>query len=176
MRQSIICISSDLAKTEKLVQSLKNAGFTSDDISVLMPDIYGAQELGYELHSKAPEGVSAGASAGAIVGGALGYLAGVGAILIPGAGPFIVAGPMVAALSGVAIGGTVGGVSGGLVGFGIPEYEAKKYERKVRSGSTLIAVHVDTEKDARTAEETLKNAGAVNIHRTSENDARKKSA
>src|ERR1700757_4264678 len=116
---------------EKGVDALKTAGFRSTDISVLFPENVGTKDFAHEKSTKAPEGASAGAGTGAIVGGALGWLAGIGALAIPGVGPFIAAGPIVAALAGVGLGGTVGGITGALIGLGIPEYEAKRYEGRV---------------------------------------------
>jgi len=176
MTQAVICIAATTAEAERIVEGLKNANFTTDDISLLMPDRFGAEELGYEKHSKAPEGMTTGLSTGAILGGALGYLAGIGALSIPGLGPLIAAGPLVAAMGGLMVGGALGGVSGGLIGLGIPEYEAKKYERKIRSGSTLIAVHVETAKEAKLAEDVFRLVGGTDIHRTGEESLKKKSA
>lgn len=176
MHQAVICVASNGDEAEKLVDMLKKAGFGAEDISLLMPDPFGAQELGYESHTKAPEGISTGVTTGALLGGVLGYLAGIGAIIIPGAGPLIAAGPLMVALSAAAVGGAVGGVSGGLIGMGIPEYEAKKFERRVQIGNTLIAVHCDTSREAQSAEDIFKSCGAKDIHRCSEDVRRKKAA
>src|SRR5262249_60787867 len=126
---------------EGIVQGLRASGFSRDDVSVLFPDTTGRRDLAHEGASKAPEGAAAGGSAGVVVGGALGWLAGVGALAIPGLGPFIAAGPIMAALAGAGVGGTVGGLVGALVGMGIPEYEAKRYEGRIRSGGILLSVH-----------------------------------
>ena len=176
MRQSVLCTTSDVMEAEQLVKFLKSAGFTTDNISVLMPDRFGAEELGYEMHSKAPEGISVGVSMGSAIGAALGYLVGIGALWLPGSLPFFSAGPLVAALSGVAVGGAIGGVGGGLIGLRIPEYEVKKYERKPRSGSTLIAVHTDTHQEAQVAEGVLRAIGASDMHRTGEEHIKKEQA
>src|SRR5882672_5007581 len=125
------------ASVESAVDALRAAGFRSTDISVLFPENVGTKDFAHEKGTKAPEGASAGAGTGAVVGGALGWLAGIGALAIPGVGPFIAAGPIVAALAGVGLGGTVGGITGALIGLGIPEYEAKRYEGRVMSGGIL---------------------------------------
>src|SRR5471030_353288 len=131
MKQAVICIVPTESQAENIVDSLRVAGFFPSDISILMPDTTGVRDMGHEKHSKAPEGTSTGAGAGAIVGGALGWLAGIGALAIPGVGPFVAAGPIMAALSGAAIGAAGGGLTGGLIGLGMPEYEAKQYEGKL---------------------------------------------
>jgi hypothetical protein len=141
-----------MAKTDaqavRIATRLKAAGFTPSDISILAPDRAGLRDLGTDNSTKAPEGAATGAGTGAILGGALGWLAGVGALAIPGLGPLIAAGPILAALSGAAVGGTVGGLTGALVGLGIPEYEAKQYEEKLRGGNILMSVHVDDSEEA----------------------------
>src|SRR3954471_10439887 len=129
---------------ENALNELKQAGFRHEDISVLFPENLGSKELTTVKASKAPEGVAAGASSGAVVGGALGWLAGIGALAIPGIGPFIAAGPIVAALAGLGVGGTLGGLIGALVGMGIPEYEAKRYEGRIKQGGILLSVHCDS--------------------------------
>src|SRR5258706_4686024 len=128
---AVFGIYSTRRQVENAVDELKAAGFRSTDISVLFPENVGTKDFAHEKGSKAPEGASAGAGTGAVVGGALGWLAGIGALAIPGVGPFIAAGPIVAALAGVGLGGTVGGITGALIGLGIPEYEAKRYEGRV---------------------------------------------
>ncbi len=143
--------------------ALKGAGFRPDDISALLPDRSGTRDFAHENNTKAPEGAVVGASAGSILGGTLGVLAGVGALAIPGVGPLIAAGPILAALSGMAAGGAVGGLAGGLVGLGIPEVEAKQYEGKLQSGNILMSVHVD-DNDWRTkAKDVLTALGATDI-------------
>lgn len=168
MKQAVICLFPLESQAESAVDALRTEGFLNSDISVLMPDQAGIRDLGHEKHSKAPEGTATGAATGALVGGALGWLAGIGALAIPGAGPFIAAGPIMAALSGVAVGGTVGGIAGGLMGLGMPEYEAKQYESKLRDGNILLSVHTEDGDQAKRAEEVLKQCGGLDVKRTSE--------
>ena len=168
MSQAVICIVGTELEAGQVVDSLKAAGFTSADVSALLPDKNATKDMGHEKHSKAPEGTSVGASTGAVLGGTLGWLAGIGALAIPGMGPFIAAGPIMALLSGAAIGGSVGGVSGGLIGLGIPEIEAKQYENKLRDGNILLSVHTENGDEAKKAEEIFKAAGARDIHRVHE--------
>ena len=130
-------------QAETVLNELKGAGFSNNDISVLVPDTMGSHDLATDKATKAPEGTATGATTGGILGGALGWLAGIGALAIPGLGPFIAAGPIMGALSGAAAGATAGGLTGALVGLGIPEYEAKQYEAKVKGGNILISVHTD---------------------------------
>src|SRR6478736_5527368 len=129
------------AQAEQLVQDLQTAGFAASEISVLLPDNEGKHDIGHVKATKAHEGATTGAATGAVAGGVLGLLAGIGALAIPGVGPFIAAGPIMAALSGAAVGGTTGGLVGGLIGLGIPEIEAKRYENKLKTGNYLLAVH-----------------------------------
>jgi uncharacterized protein YcfJ len=142
MSKSILCIVPDIIDAELIVRDLQEAGFANDDISVLMPDRTGTRDFAHEHGTKAPEGAVTGASAGGVVGGAVGWLAGIGSLAIPGLGPFIAAGPILAALSGAAVGAAVGGVTGALIGLGVPEYEAKQYEGKLKEGNILVSVHV----------------------------------
>ncbi|RYZ63261.1 MAG: DUF3341 domain-containing protein, partial [Proteobacteria bacterium] len=128
MKKSVVCIVPDRSKAELIVDQLKAAGFSDNDLSVLFPDQQGTRDFAHEHNTKAPEGAVAGVSAGGALGGTLGLLAGIGALAIPGLGPFIAAGPLVAALSGAAVGAAAGGLTGALVGMGIPEIEAKAYE------------------------------------------------
>jgi hypothetical protein len=130
---------------------------------VLMPDTGGTRDVGHIKATKAPEGATTGATTGGVTGGILGLLAGVGALAIPGLGPFIAAGPIMAALSGAAVGAAGGGVIGGLVGLGIPEIEAKRYDEKLKKGNYLVAVHTDESEDVDRAEEIFKAAGAEDI-------------
>ena len=153
---------------EVAVQILKNRGFNSEDISVLMPSQEGTQNFAHEKSTKAPEGATAGDTTGAILGGGLGWLVGIGSLAIPGVGPFIAAGPIMAALAGAGVGGAVGGITGALVGMGIPEYEAKRYEGYVKKGGILLSVHVDDSEYRRRAEEILKTSGARDISTTGE--------
>lgn len=155
-------------QVENAVDELKAQGFRNTDISVLLPENVGTKDFAHEKATKAPEGVATGATSGAVIGGTLGWLAGIGALAIPGVGPLIAAGPIIAALTGVGVGGAVGGVTGGLVGLGIPEYEAKRYEGRIRSGSILLSVHADDSRWIDKGEQILKNTGAQDISSTSE--------
>lgn len=148
---------------ENGVDALKAAGFRSTDISVLFPENVGTKEFAHEKGTKAPEGAATGAGTGAVIGGGLGWLAGIGALAIPGLGPFIAAGPIVAALAGVGVGGAVGGVTGALIGLGIPEYEAKRYEGRVKDGGILLSVHSDSSEWTKRAKEILEHTGAQDI-------------
>ena len=131
-------------QAELAVDRIMAAGFSNNDISVLLPDTQNTREFAHEKNTKAPEGTTTGVTTGGVVGGALGLLAGIGALAIPGVGPFIAAGPIMAALAGLGVGGAVGGLIGALVGMGIPEYEAKRYEGRVKAGGVLLSVHCDT--------------------------------
>ena len=148
MAYCVYALATSDAQAIRIANRLKSSGFTPSDISILAPDRSGVRELGHENATKAPEGAAAGAGTGAILGGALGWLAGIGALAIPGVGPLIAAGPILAALSGAAVGGTVGGLTGALVGLGIPEYEAQQYEARLRQGNILMCVHVDDSEEA----------------------------
>ncbi len=156
---------------ESAVDFLLGAGFSSGDISVLLPDRRSSREFAHQKETKAPEGLAAGVTAGGVIGGTLGVLAGVGALAVPGLGPFIAAGPIVAGLAGVGAGGAVGGLMGALIGMGIPEYEAKRYEGRVRGGGTLLSVHCDTAQQVRTAKAVLKETGAMDIASAGESAA-----
>src|SRR5664279_4381543 len=140
-KTSVFCITKSHSQAEQIVERLQTSGFPVSEISVLLPDTEGKHDIGHVKATKAPEGATTGAVAGGVTGGVLGLLAGIGALAIPGVGPFIAAGPIMAALSGAAIGGTTGGIVGVLVGLGIPEIEAKRYEEKLKSGNYLISVH-----------------------------------
>jgi len=168
MSQAVICIVPTEVEADRIVDSLRTAGFTNNNISVLMPDKTTTKDLGHEKHTKAPEGASAGAASGLVLGGALGWLAGIGALAIPGVGPFIAAGPIMAMLSGAAIGGAAGGTTGGLIGLGIPEYEAKQYEGKLRDGNILLSVHTENGDEAKRVEEIYKANNAHDIKRAGE--------
>ena len=148
MASCVYALATSDEQAVRIANRLRNCGFSASDISILTPDRAGMRDLGHENSTKAPEGAAAGAGAGAILGGALGWLAGVGALAIPGVGPLIAAGPILATLSGLAAGGTVGGLTGALVGTGIPEYEAQAYEGKLRDGNILMCVHVDDSEEA----------------------------
>ncbi len=158
----------DQTTVAEAVDALKRAGFRNTDISVLFPENLGSKDFGHEKHTKAPEGAVAGASSGAIIGGALGWLAGIGALAIPGIGPFVAAGPILAMLSGIGVGGTVGGFTGALIGVGIPEYEAKRYEGRIRNGGILLSVHCDNSDWAKRSKEILEQTGASDIATSSE--------
>src|ERR1700720_2618704 len=150
-------------QAEAAVQSLTTAGFSNQDISVLFPDKQTRKEFAHEKNTKAPEGATTGAVSGGAIGGTLGLLAGIGALAIPGLGPFIAAGPIMGALAGLGVGGAVGGLIGALVGMGIPEYEAKRYEGRVKAGGVLFSVHCGTPGQITRAKELLKETGAEDI-------------
>lgn len=174
MNHSVIGIVHTRVEAENLVGDLKSNGFIENDISVLLPDKEGTQDFAHDNSTKAPEGAVTGASTGGIVGGALGLAAGLGALAIPGVGPLIAAGPIMAALSGAAVGATVGGIGGALIGMGIPEYEAKMYEGKVRDGNILLAVNCVDGDQVKRAEELFKVANASDIHSVNEASPKKK--
>src|SRR5499426_1682880 len=156
---------------ENAVDSLKTEGFRNTDISVLLPENEGSKDFAHSKQTKAPEGAAAGAGTGAVIGGTLGWLTGIGALAIPGLGPFIAAGPIMAALAGAGVGGAVGGVAGALVGMGIPEYEAKRYEGRVKSGGILLSVHCDNSEWTKKAKQILEETGAEDVSSTGESDA-----
>jgi hypothetical protein len=153
---------------EEAIDNLRNAGFRSTDISVLFPENAGNKDLGHEKNTKAPEGATTGGVSGAVIGGALGWLAGIGALAIPGLGPFIAAGPIMGLLGGMGAGGAIGGITGALVGMGIPEYEAKRYEGRIREGGILLSVHSDDSDWTKRARQTLESTGAHDIGAASE--------
>jgi hypothetical protein len=153
------------------VDALKAGGFSNQDISVLLPESVGTKDFAHEKGTKAPEGASTGAGTGIILGGAMGWLVGIGALAIPGLGPFIAAGPIMAALAGAGVGGTVGGIAGALIGMGIPEYEAKRYEGRVKNGGILLSVHSTSSAWTKRAKEILKRTGAEDISSTGEASA-----
>lgn len=160
-------------QAENIVQRLGKEGFATSDISAIFPDKHGTKDFAHEHNTKAPEGAVVGVTSGGVLGGTLGLLAGIGALAIPGFGPFIAAGPLMAALSGAAAGAAVGGVAGALIGLGIPEIEAKKYEGKLRGGNILIAAHVDNADEEKRAKEVFKREGAHDISSTSESSVPK---
>jgi len=162
-KSSVFCIAKSASQAEQIVDNLQNSGFDVSEISVLMPDTAGKHDFGHVKATKAPEGATTGAAAGGVTGGVLGLLAGIGALAIPGVGPFIAAGPLMAALSGTALGATTGGLVGGLIGLGIPEIEAKRYEEKLRKGNFLIAVDAEDSDEVDRAKEIFENAGAEDI-------------
>src|ERR1700752_4891459 len=152
-----------IAKTESqaiaIAYQLKAAGFTSNDVSVLFPDKEGTKDFAHEQHTKAPGGAATGAGTGAVLGGALGWMVGIGSLAIPGLGPFIAAGPIMAALAGAAGGAAAGGLTGALIGMGIPEYEAKRYEGKVKDGNILLSVHTEDSMERDRAKKILEVGG-----------------
>src|SRR5512140_1821712 len=161
------------AGVESAVDALKAAEFRNTDISVLFPESVGTKDFAHEKNTKAPEGATTGAGTGALLGGGLGWLAGIGALAIPGVGPLIAAGPIVAALAGAGVGGAVGGLTGALIGMGIPEYEAKRYEGRVKEGGILLSVHTDDSQWAKKAKQILENSGAQDVSSTGEASSRK---
>lgn len=171
MATSVLCIASTMNMANEIVAGLKASGFGDNDISVLLPDKAGTRDFAHEKNTKAPEGATLGAGTGGVVGGALGLLAGIGLLAIPGVGPFIAAGPIMAALSGMAVGAAVGGVGGALIGMGIPEIEARRYEGKVKDGNILISAHAETSASVSRAKEIFTQAGAADISSTPERTA-----
>jgi hypothetical protein len=159
------------SQAENAVDRLVAAGFRTEDISVLLPENVGTKDFAHEKNTKAPEGTTTGVVAGGVVGGTLGLLAGIGALAIPGLGPFIAAGPIMAALAGLGAGGAVGGLVGALVGMGIPEYEAKRYEGRIKEGGILMSVHCDNSDWTKKAKELLEQTGAEDISSTGEASA-----
>jgi len=174
-KKSVFCIATSHSQADQIVDQLKNANFSNNDISVLFPDKDTTRDFAHEKHTKAPEGVATGAGTGGVIGGALGWVAGIGALAIPGVGPFIAAGPIIAALSGAALGATVGGIAGGLIGLGIPEIEAKRYEGKIKEGNLLISVHTENSEEITQAKNIFTKAGAQDICVTGEASAPKAS-
>jgi hypothetical protein len=158
----------NVASAERAVDHLISAGFSNTDVSVLMADIDSTREFAHQKATKAPEGTATGATAGGVVGGTLGLLAGLGALAIPGVGPLIAAGPIMATLAGPGVGGAVGGLLGALAGLGVPEYEAKRYEGRVKDGGVLLSVHCNTSDDIKRAKDFLKASGAEDISSTGE--------
>jgi hypothetical protein len=170
MSKAVFCTVKTATHADQVVSLLKSAGFTSSDISVLLPDNEGTRSFAIDNQTKTPEGTAAGAGTGAIVGGSLGWLAGIGALAIPGLGPFIAAGPIMAALAGATVGGTAGALTGALIGMGIPEYEAKRYEGKLQGGRALVSVHAEDSTETERAKEILESAGCEDISTSSEPD------
>jgi hypothetical protein len=165
---AVFGIYQDRVAVEEAITHLKSAGFRNTDISVLFPDNVGTKDFAHEKSTKAPEGAASGAGSGAVIGGTLGWLVGIGALAIPGLGPFIAAGPVVAALAGAGAMGVVGGLAGALIGMGIPEYEAKRFEGRIKAGGVLLSVHSDDDHWTRRAKQILEDTGAVDISSTSE--------
>lgn len=168
MAAAIFCTAKSCDHAARIVDDLKAAGFSNTDISVLMPDKSGTKDFAVHNQTKAPEGAATGAGAGAVVGAGLGWLAGIGSLAIPGLGPLIAAGPIMAALGGATVVGAVGGLTGGLIGLGIPEYEAKKYEERVKGGRALISVHSESSTETDRAKEIFKRDGGEDISSSTE--------
>jgi hypothetical protein len=160
---AVFGIYSTQSQVESVVDEMKNEGFRNTDISVLFSENQGTKDFAHEKHTKAPEGVAAGGTSGALLGGALGWLAGIGALAIPGIGPFIAAGPIIGALSGMGAGAALGGLTGALIGMGIPEYEAVRYEGRIRGGNILLSVHADDSGWTKKAKLILELTGAEDI-------------
>ncbi len=158
----------DRTSVENAVDVLRQENFRNTDISVLFPENQGTKDFAHEKNTKAPEGAATGAGSGAVIGGTLGWLTGIGALAIPGVGPFIAAGPIVAALAGAGVGGAIGGITGALIGMGIPEYEAKRYEGRVKEGGILLSVHCDDSNWTKRAKEILERTGAQDVSSTGE--------
>lgn len=173
--KSVLGIYNSRSAVESGITYLREAGFASTDVSILLPENLGPKELATLKATKAPEGTAAGAGSGAVIGGALGWLVGIGALALPGLGPFIAAGPIMAALAGVGVGGAVGGFTGALIGIGIPEYEAKRYEGRLQNGGILVSVHCETSEEIDRAKEVLKRTGAEDVSSTSESSVPSKS-
>lgn len=168
MATSVFCIASTTTMADTIVTKLKSSGFNDSDISVLFPDKSSTRDFAHEKNTKAPEGATVGVGAGGVVGGTIGLLAGIGLLAIPGLGPFIAAGPIMASLSGMAVGAAVGGLTGALIGMGIPELEAKQYEGKIKGGNILISAHSESAEEITRAKEIFAAAGASDISSTSE--------
>src|SRR6478672_4710835 len=168
MKRSALCLVDTETQADAIVGKLRSAGFSDNDISVLFPDKGSTRDFAHKKETKMPEGATVGASTGGVVGGTIGLLAGIGALAIPGLGPFIAAGPIMAALAGVGVGGAVGGVTGALIGMGIPEFEAKRYEGRIKEGGILLSVHCDDSDWTKKAKEILENTGAQDVTSTGE--------
>ncbi len=167
-KTAVFGIYNSVGRAERAVDVLVQSGFASGDISVLLPDVQGSREFAHEKETKAPEGTAAGGVTGGVIGGTLGVLVGIGALAIPGLGPFIAAGPIMAGLAGLGAGGVVGGLIGALVGMGIPEYEAKRYEGRLKQGGVLMSVHCNTSDEISRAKDLMKGTGAEDISSTGE--------
>ena len=166
--KAVFCIVKSEAQASNIVDDLKASGFSSDDISALFPDKEGTRDFAHEQKTKAPEGAATGAGVGGLLGGGLGWLAGIGALAIPGVGPLIAAGPIMGLLSGMAVGAAGGGLTGALVGYGIPELEAKQYEGKVKGGNILLSVHTEDGNEVSRAKDIFKKRNAEDIAYTGE--------
>jgi hypothetical protein len=170
-KTAVFGIYSSREAAERAADAIVNVGFSSADISVLLPENLGSRAMGTEKATKAPEGATAGGTTGAVLGGTLGLLAGIGALSIPGVGPLIAAGPIMATLAGAGVGGAIGGIAGALVGLGIPEYEAKRYAGRIQKGGILLSVHCASSDEVKRAKEILERTGAEDIASTREASA-----
>jgi len=170
-KTSVFAIFPSVSQAERAVDALVRDTFTNDDVSVLLADSEATRSFAHEKQTKAPEGTTAGVATGGAIGGTLGLLAGIGALAIPGLGPFIAAGPIMATLAGLGVGGAVGGLLGALVGMGIPEYEAKRYEGRIKDGGVLLSVHCSSSDAVTRAKDILKRAGGEDIASASEEHA-----
>jgi len=167
-RKSVLGIYLTRAATETAIGAFRDGGFANTDISLLLPESLGSKELVTQKETKAPEGATVGAGSGAVIGGTLGWLVGIGALAIPGLGPFIAAGPIMATLAGIGVGGAVGGFSGALIGLGIPEYEAKHYEARMQKGGILLSVHCASSEEVDRAKAIMESTGGEDISVVSE--------
>ena len=185
-KPAVFALVDNEAQAQSAVSALESAGFLRSDISILTQSATGQglvsdidnglttetdpknREVGHSNATKAPEGTTAGVLTGGTAGAIAGWLVGIGALAIPGVGPFIAAGPILAALSGAAIGATAGGLTGALVGYGIPEYEAKLYAGRLDKGNILIGVHAIDSKQASVAKKAFESVEAHDIKTTSE--------
>jgi hypothetical protein len=176
MKKAVFCITQTNDQVERIVSELKDAGFSNNDISVLLPDKSTEYEAGHEKHTKSPEGTAIGGTIGIGTGAILGWLAGIGSLAIPGVGPLIAAGPIIGALTGAGVGAATGGLAGALVGLGIPEYEAKRYEGRIQGGNALISVHTETAEARSTVEDIFERANAEDISSTGEAEPKRYSS
>ncbi|MBC7927624.1 MAG: DUF3341 domain-containing protein [Bryobacteraceae bacterium] len=163
MAKAVFGIFTNREHAEEAVETCRAAGIRPDDVSLLLPDNVGTKDIGYEKHTKAPERASAGAATVGVVGGALGWLLGMGALVIPGVGPLVAAGPIMSMLAGLGAGSVIGGLAGAFAGLGIPEYEAKRYEGRIRSGGALMSIHCADEVSVSRAKEMLLRTGAEDV-------------
>ena len=168
MKKAVFGIAKNEPQAVRIFEALKAAGFSNSDVSVLFPDKAGTRDFAHEQHTKAPEGAATGAGTGAVLGGVFGWLVGIGALAIPGLGPFIAAGPIMAALAGAGVGAAAGGLTGALVGMGMPEYEAKRYEGKIKNGNILMSVHCNDSTERDRAKKIFTDGGAEDISYTGE--------
>jgi hypothetical protein len=176
MKKAVFCITQTNDQVERIVSELKAAGFSNNDISVLLPDKSSEREAGHEKHTKSPEGTAIGGTIGIGTGAVLGWLVGIGTLAIPGLGPFVAAGPIMAALGGAGVGAAAGGLTGALVGLGIPEYEAKRYESRIQGGNALISVHTETSEARSKVEDIFERANAEDISSTGEAEPKRYSS